>query len=215
MILSVPCSGLMLPGLNAIMGPTGSGKTTLLDILADRKDKSGLSGTVLINGRRKPPNYKCAVGYVVQDDVVMGTLSVRENLHFSAALRLPSQMTCAERKERVERVIDELGLRGCASTKVGTEFLRGVSGGERKRTNIGMELIIEPQLLFLDEPTTGLDAYTAVSVVKLLKSRRMLGFLSFSIASCLFDNVQTISVCFPRMSNHKCTWSVGMTNQHA
>jgi len=53
--------------------------------------------------------------------------------------------------------------------QVGTEFLRGVSGGERKRTNIGMELIIEPQVLFLDEPTTGLDAYTAVSVVKLLK----------------------------------------------
>jgi len=52
---------------------------------------------------------------------------------------------------------------------VGTEFLRGVSGGERKRTNIGMELIIEPQVLFLDEATTGLDAYTAVSVVQLLK----------------------------------------------
>ena len=57
----------------------------------------------------------------------------------------------------------------CFFLQVGTEFLRGVSGGERKRTNIGMELIIEPQLLFLDEPTTGLDAYTAVSVVKLLK----------------------------------------------
>ena len=53
--------------------------------------------------------------------------------------------------------------------QVGTEFFRGVSGGERKRTNIGMELIIEPQVLFLDEPTTGLDAYTAVSVVQLLK----------------------------------------------
>jgi len=57
----------------------------------------------------------------------------------------------------------------CSFLQVGTEFLRGVSGGERKRTNIGMELIIEPQVLFLDEPTTGLDAYTAVSVVKLLK----------------------------------------------
>ena len=53
--------------------------------------------------------------------------------------------------------------------QLGTEFIRGVSGGERKRTNIGMELIIEPQILFLDEPTTGLDAHTAVSVVKLLK----------------------------------------------
>ena len=53
--------------------------------------------------------------------------------------------------------------------QLGTEFIHGISGGERKRTNIGMELIIEPQILFLDEPTTGLDAYTAVSVIKLLK----------------------------------------------
>ena len=57
--------------------------------------------------------------------------------------------------------------------QVGTEFIRGVSGGERKRTNIGMELIIEPQVLFLDEPTTGLDANTAVSVVQLLKGYRI------------------------------------------
>ena len=60
-------------------------------------------------------------------------------------------------------------LYNCTPSQIGTEFFRGVSGGERKRTNIGMELIIEPEVLFLDEPTTGLDAHTAVSVVQLLK----------------------------------------------
>uniref|UniRef100_A0A1X7SDI5 ABC transporter domain-containing protein n=1 Tax=Amphimedon queenslandica TaxID=400682 RepID=A0A1X7SDI5_AMPQE len=75
----------------------------------------------------------------------MGTLSVRENLYFSAALRLTNSMKLAEKKRLVEKVIGELGLTGFAGTKVGTEFICGVSGGERKRTNIGMELIIEPQ----------------------------------------------------------------------
>jgi ATP-binding cassette subfamily G (WHITE) protein 2 len=164
------CSGIMQPGLNALMGPTGSGKTTLLDVLADRKGRRGPSGDVLINGSRRPKNFKCVSGYVVQDDLIMGSLSVRENLAFSAALRLPSGTTWSQRRERVDRVIQELGLVSCAGTKVGNEFFRGVSGGERKRTSIGMELIIQPQVLFLDEPTTGLDAFTAVSVVRLLKS---------------------------------------------
>ena len=72
----------------------------------------------------------------------------------------------------------------CFFLQVGTEFLRGVSGGERKRTNIGMELIIEPQLLFLDEPTTGLDAYTAVSVVKLLKKYVTFSPSPFPLSVC-------------------------------
>jgi ATP-binding cassette subfamily G (WHITE) protein 2 len=163
-------SGCMKPGVNAIMGPTGGGKTSLLDIIAGRKSSQrAITGDVLLDGHKLPKNYKCSSGYVVQDDVVMGTLSVRENLSFSAALRLPSSYTYQERKEAVDRVIEELSLQDCQNTKVGTEFIRGISGGERKRTNIGMELIISPQVLYLDEPTTGLDASTATSVVHLLK----------------------------------------------
>ncbi|KAK2560544.1 Broad substrate specificity ATP-binding cassette transporter ABCG2, partial [Acropora cervicornis] len=143
-------SGLVEPGLNAILGPTGSGKTTLLDILAGRKDPSRLSGVVL-------------------EDVVMGTLTVRENLHFSASLRLPSKLSKWERNDRVEATISDLGLFHVSESKVGNDFIRGISGGERKRTNIGMELIMSPSVLFLDEPTTGLDASTAVSVVQLLQ----------------------------------------------
>ncbi|XP_067393533.1 broad substrate specificity ATP-binding cassette transporter ABCG2-like isoform X2 [Emydura macquarii macquarii] len=166
--------GIMKPGLNAILGPTGSGKSSLLDVLAARKDPVGLSGQVFIDGISQPPNFKCISGYVVQDDVVMGTMTVRENLLFSAALRLPSSISFKEKEERVTQIISELGLSKVADSKVGTELIRGVSGGERKRTNIGMELITEPPVLFLDEPTTGLDASTANAVLILLKrlSRR-------------------------------------------
>ncbi|KAM7155342.1 broad substrate specificity ATP-binding cassette transporter ABCG2 isoform 2-T2 [Molossus nigricans] len=162
-------NGIMRPGLNAILGPTGGGKSSLLDILAARKHPQGLSGDVLINGAPRPANFKCNSGYVVQDDVVMGTLTVRENLQFSAALRLPSTMTNHEKNERINTIIQELGLAKVADSKVGTQFIRGVSGGERKRTSIGMELITDPSILFLDEPTTGLDSSTANAVLSLLK----------------------------------------------
>ncbi|XP_029453857.1 ATP-binding cassette sub-family G member 2 isoform X2 [Rhinatrema bivittatum] len=162
-------NGIMRPGINAILGPTGSGKSSLLDILAARKDPHGLSGEVLIDGAPQPANFKCISGYVVQDDVVMGTLTVRENLQFSAALRLPMTVRQKEKDVRINQVIKELGLTKVADSKVGTQMIRGVSGGERKRINIGMELITDPAVLFLDEPTTGLDASTANAVLLLLK----------------------------------------------
>uniref|UniRef100_A0AAQ6AI68 Broad substrate specificity ATP-binding cassette transporter ABCG2 n=1 Tax=Amphiprion ocellaris TaxID=80972 RepID=A0AAQ6AI68_AMPOC len=162
-------SGIMKPGLNAILGPTGCGKSSFLDILAARKDPSGLSGEVLIDGAPQPPNFKCLSGYVVQDDVVMGALTVRQNLRFSAALRLPKSVPQREKEARVNHLITELGLAHVADSRVGTELNRGISGGEKKRTSIGMELIMDPAVLFLDEPTTGLDASTACTVLLLLK----------------------------------------------
>lgn len=165
----IDLNGIMKPGLNAIMGATGSGKSSFLDVLAARKDPSGLSGEVLIDGAPQPPNFKCLSGYVVQEDVVMGTLTVRQNLMFSAMLRLPNNISQKEKEEKVERLIQELGLGKVANSRVGTQIIRGISGGEKKRTNIGMELIIDPSVLFLDEPTTGLDASTANSVLLLLK----------------------------------------------
>ncbi|TNN02060.1 hypothetical protein fugu_009547 [Takifugu bimaculatus] len=85
----IDLNGIMKPGLNAIMGATGSGKSSFLDILAARKDPAGLMGEVLINGAPQPPNFKCLSGYVVQDDVVMGTLTVRENLNFFCSTAPP------------------------------------------------------------------------------------------------------------------------------
>ncbi|XP_069711514.1 broad substrate specificity ATP-binding cassette transporter ABCG2 isoform X3 [Phaenicophaeus curvirostris] len=193
-------NGIMRPGLNAILGPTGSGKSSLLDILAARKDPHGLSGDILINGAPQPANFKCTSGYVVQDDVVMGTLTVRENLKFSAALRLPKSVKEQEKNERVNQIIRELGLTKVADSKVGTQFTRGVSGGERKRTNIGMELIMDPAILFLDEPTTGLDASTANAVLLLLKRMTKQGkTIIFSIHQPrysifrLFDNLTLLA----------------------
>jgi ATP-binding cassette subfamily G (WHITE) protein 2 len=146
----------MLFYIQTYLGPTGCGKTSLLDILADRKDPSALSGQVFVDGYPPPPSFKYIVGYVVQDDIISGTLTVRENLMFSANVRLSDDVCDDERKERVAKVIQDLGLEACADTKMGTEYLRGVSGGERKRTCIGMELVLSPKILFLDEPTTGL-----------------------------------------------------------
>ncbi|XP_008296258.1 broad substrate specificity ATP-binding cassette transporter ABCG2b [Stegastes partitus] len=163
-------SGIMRPGMNAIMGATGSGKTSLLDVIAGRKDPAGLrQGTVLVDGKAVTSKLRLSSAYVVQDDIVMGTLSVRENLLFSASLRLSRKHHNTEDKyNRVNEIIQDLGLTDCADTKIGTEFLRGVSGGERKRCSIGMELITSPSLLFLDEPTTGLDSNTANCIINLL-----------------------------------------------
>uniref|UniRef100_A0A0B6ZBZ1 ABC transporter domain-containing protein n=1 Tax=Arion vulgaris TaxID=1028688 RepID=A0A0B6ZBZ1_9EUPU len=183
-------------GMTAIMGPTGSGKSSFMDILASRKEPEGVTGHVLLDGNRLPPNFKCMVGYVVQDDTLMGTLTIRENIQFSAALRLPMSVKAAERNQRVVDVISELGMEKCADTKVGNEFIRGVSGGERKRCNIGMELVISPPVLFLDEPTTGLDADTAFTVLSFLKRLSLRGrTIIFSIHQprysifSLFDNL--------------------------
>nr|XP_002125421.1 ATP-binding cassette sub-family G member 2 [Ciona intestinalis]XP_026691428.1 ATP-binding cassette sub-family G member 2 [Ciona intestinalis] len=162
-------SGVMKPGLNAILGPTGSGKTTLLDVLAGRKNQTGLTGSVLLNNQTLPSNFKCLSGYVIQNDIVTPTLTVRENLWFSAHLRLPQTVSNQSKQERIDQILVDLNLTSCADTKIGNEMIRGVSGGEKKRASIGMELITAPTVLFLDEPTTGLDASTANAVMFLLK----------------------------------------------
>ncbi len=127
----------------------------MLDVLADRKDPCGMSGIVLVDGALRHPSFRYTVGYVVQEDICSGTLTVRENLFFSVHLRMTKEVLATEKNDRVTHTISELGLEACADTRVGTEFLRGISGGERKRTCIGMELVLSPKILFLDEPTTG------------------------------------------------------------
>lgn len=148
--------GVFIPGMNAILGPTGSGKSSLLDILADRKEKRGIAGEILVDGRNRTSKYKKEIGYVAQDDVISGNLTVRENLMFSANIRLPKTLPPIEKENVVRDVINQLGLNKCADSKVGDEYQRGISGGERRRTNIGLELVLSPRILFLDEPTTGL-----------------------------------------------------------
>uniref|UniRef100_A0A8C8ULQ7 ABC transporter domain-containing protein n=1 Tax=Peromyscus maniculatus bairdii TaxID=230844 RepID=A0A8C8ULQ7_PERMB len=160
-------SGIMRPGLNAIMGPEDGSRSWLLDVLAARKDPRGLSGDILINGKPRPANFKCTSGYVPQNDVVMYTVTVRENIEFSAALRLPMTVTRDERRRRIDEVLELLHLDKVANVKVFINFLCG--GIElRKRTSIAMELVTEHPILFLDDPTTGLDLVTTTDVISVL-----------------------------------------------
>ena len=154
-------------GIHAIMGPTGCGKTTLLDSLCGRKDPVGLSGTILIGNSRQPKNFRQVCGYVAQDDVIMATLTVRENLAFSIDCR--TNYNEQEKKTIIDQTLKELGLTDVADKMVGNHITRGVSGGERKRCAIGMELVVKPSIIFLDEPTTGLDATTAFQVIEILQ----------------------------------------------
>ncbi|CAF3709491.1 unnamed protein product [Rotaria sp. Silwood1] len=182
------------------LGPTGCGKSSLLDILAHRKDHNGLHGQILVDGLPPPHSFKYMVGYVIQNDIISDTLTVRENLMFSANIRLPKEVPYEERVERVTKVISDLGLESCAETKIGTEFQRGVSGGERKRASIGMELILAPKIFFLDEPTTGLDAATARKIMKCLSDLSKQGHtIIFSIHQprySIFKLFDTITVLY-------------------
>lgn len=154
--------------LLAIMGPSGCGKTTFLDLLAGRVSSGVVEGQIAVNGQPKSKRTKRLMAYVMQEDTLIGDLSVRSNLYYSALLRLPRSMPLKEKKKKVEQVIEELGLSDCANTIVGTPLRRGISGGQRRRVSIGMELITDPSILLLDEPTSGLDSKSAASVVEIL-----------------------------------------------
>jgi len=116
-----------------------------------------------------PVAFRRNVAYVMQDDALVATATPREALGFSAALRLPDT-SASERDALVEKKLEELNLLGCADVYIGGEMLKGISGGQRKRTSVGVELVTNPKLVFLDEPTSGLDSDSAMQCVKLLKS---------------------------------------------
>ncbi|KAH6653011.1 P-loop containing nucleoside triphosphate hydrolase protein [Truncatella angustata] len=158
------------PGsLTAILGGSGSGKTTLLNTIAERMFSSRLSqsGSATFNGCEGVQSVRHA--YVMQQDILLPTLTVRETLRYSAELRLPSSISRSDRMRVVEEVILELGLKECADTRIGDNQHKGCSGGEKRRTSIGVQLLANPSVLFLDEPTTGLDATSAHQLVKTLK----------------------------------------------
>lgn len=155
--------------LTAIIGGSGSGKTSLLNTMAERISSSRLTfgGSTTFNGVKGVGNVRSA--YVMQQDVLLPTLTVRETLQYSADLRLPPPTTKAERRRVVEEVILELGLKDCADTRIGNHAHKGCSGGEKRRTSIAVQLLSNPSVLFLDEPTTGLDSTSAYQLMKTLK----------------------------------------------
>ncbi|KAI9184364.1 hypothetical protein H9P43_003417 [Blastocladiella emersonii ATCC 22665] len=152
-----------------VLGSSGGGKTTFLNVL--RGSVRRTSGSVSINGMEGELNlYKKLVGFVPQEDVMIRELTVLDTLMHSAKTRLPSHWTHSMVKQKVLETIEYLGLGHVMNTPIGDEAKRGLSGGQRKRTNIGMELVAEPAVLFLDEPTSGLDSSTSFEVCSLLQS---------------------------------------------
>jgi ABC transport system ATP-binding/permease protein len=135
--------------LVAIIGESGAGKSTLLKALAGVSNPTG--GHVAIGGE-SVSNRLCELGYVPQFDIVHDQLTVGEALDYAAQLRLPPDTTGRERTARVTEVTDQLGLADRRDTRV-----ERLSGGQRKRVAVGVELLHRPGALFLDEPTTGLD----------------------------------------------------------
>ncbi|CAF1393833.1 unnamed protein product [Didymodactylos carnosus] len=151
-------SGAVTGGLWAVMGPSGSGKSTLLNTLACRLDVStNVSGEMHLNGA--PYNnaeLKRIAGYVMKDDLLNGFLTVEETLTYTARFRLHKDSTEEERKQRVKEVMADMGLSHVHNVIIGTSEKKGISGGERKRVSVGMELLSRPQLLFLDEPVSNM-----------------------------------------------------------
>lgn len=107
---------------------------------------------------------------MTQEDVLLGTLSVRETITYSAHLRLPSSMSKEEIAQVVDNTIIEMGLQECADGVVGNWHMRGISGGEKKRLCIALEILTRPPLLFLDEPTSGLDSAAAFFVIQTIRN---------------------------------------------
>ena len=167
-------SGYCVPGsLLAIMGSSGAGKTTLLNCLARRVPRKGTtSGKVLYNGQEWGAcerAMRTLAAYITQDDLVMQTQTVREILMFSARMRLGKGTSSSDKKKVVDEVLRQLRLEKASDTIVGDPERGGISGGERKRVNIGVELVTNPSLLFVDEPTSGLDSSTARTVIETTK----------------------------------------------
>ena len=163
-------SGIVKPGeFLAIMGPSGAGKTILLNALSGKKQELIKEcGDVLLNGKNiNTLQYKSMIGVVPQEDILIETLTPAESLLYAAHFTINVDKDLKDKL--VQQCIEELGLTGCKDTIIGGIMRRGLSGGEKKRVSIGLEIIYNPSVLFLDEPTTGLDSYTALSIVQLLK----------------------------------------------
>ncbi|OMO59515.1 ABC transporter-like protein [Corchorus capsularis] len=166
-------TGMVSPGeILAILGPSGSGKSTLLNALAGRlhTHAHAFSGTILANNKKPTKQIAKRTGFVTQDDVLYPHLTVRETLVFCSLLRLPRTLTRKDKVSIAETVLSELGLSKCENTIIGNTFIRGISGGERKRVSIAHEMLINPSLLILDEPTSGLDSTAAHRLVSTLGS---------------------------------------------
>ncbi|CCD23322.1 uncharacterized protein NDAI_0B02870 [Naumovozyma dairenensis CBS 421] len=164
------------PGMiNAIMGPSGSGKSTLLNLISGRIKQSvfskfNTSGKIMFNDVQISEDmFKGVCSYVSQDDNhLLAKLTVRETFKFAADLRL-HHLTSEQRAIKTDELIRALGLKHCENNIIGNEFIKGISGGEKRRVSMGIQLLNDPPILLLDEPTSGLDSFTSATILEILK----------------------------------------------
>lgn len=167
--------------LIALMGASGAGKSTLLHVLNGSEKPS--SGQVLINGidiHAEPEKVKGVIGFVPQDDLLVEDLTVYQNLYFAAKLCFNNR-TEEEINFLVIKVLEDLGLAEIRALRVGSPLRKTISGGQRKRLNIGLELLREPAVLFCDEPTSGLSSRDSENIIDLLKELSLKGKLVFAV----------------------------------
>ncbi len=167
--------------LVALMGASGAGKSTLLHVLNGNEKPT--QGQVLINGidiHRNPGKIEGVIGFVPQDDLLIEDLTVYQNLYFAAKLCF-SHLNEEEIDMLVLKTLDDLGLNAAKDLKVGSPLQKTISGGQRKRVNIGLELLREPAVLFVDEPTSGLSSRDSENIIDLLKELSLKGKLVFAV----------------------------------
>ncbi len=167
--------------LVGIMGVSGAGKTTLLNVLAGIEKPT--TGRVLVNGydlHNEKEKLEGVIGVIPQDDLLIEELTVFENLYYNAKLCFKDK-TEEELVALVDKTLTNLGLLERKNLKVGTPFNKMISGGQRKRLNIALELIREPSILFVDEPTSGLSSRDSENVMDLLRELTLKGKLIFVV----------------------------------
>ncbi|KAI8908049.1 hypothetical protein EDD86DRAFT_239760 [Gorgonomyces haynaldii] len=174
-------TGEINPGrFTAIMGPSGAGKTTFLNVLMGKVHRT--KGDLFINDVMADlSKFKQLIGYVPQEDIMLRELTVRENMLHACRIRAPSHWTDAEIQAYIDALLRALKLDKVAHSLIGDEVVRGISGGQRKRVNIGMELAGLPIAIFLDEPTSGLDSTAALNVASILKNMSKLGLTTVAV----------------------------------
>jgi ABC-type multidrug transport system ATPase subunit len=167
--------------LVGIMGASGAGKTTLLNVLSGINEPT--SGQILINGvnlHKDKEKIEGVIGYIPQDDLLIEELTVYENLYFNAKFCFKDTRD-EEIKELVDKTLISLGLYERKDLQVGSVMNKKISGGQRKRLNIALELIREPSILFVDEPTSGLSSRDSENVMDLLSELSLKGKLIFVV----------------------------------
>jgi len=184
--------------MTCILGASGAGKTTFMNFLSGRLSPATyeILGDLYAYGEKvSPREFRDNIAYVEQEDSLLPLLTPSESVEYVCRLR--TSLDANERSTLVKDIIEKLKLTTCADTYVGNKLIRGISGGQKKRTAIAQELVFDPKILFLDEPTSGLDSFNALNTMSVIKELSQTVVATIHQPSSqlfhLFDNVLILS----------------------